>query len=71
MEELKKLEDRKRVVGSTMERTGVVFATEKRRAAFRDDEMFERFVYESDDEASGGDSEDNGNDEDDDEGEGR
>lgn len=46
-EELRKLAERKKVVGPTMEREGARFANKKRRGGFLDDEDFED-VVESD-----------------------
>lgn len=42
--ELQKLKERKKVVGPTMEKTGVRLANSKRRMGFLDDENFEDFV---------------------------
>jgi hypothetical protein len=43
-QELQQLKERKKVIGPTLEKTGVRLANEKRRMGFLDDENFEDIV---------------------------
>lgn len=46
------LEEQKRAIGPTMDRTGCIFASDERRRTFLDDEDFEDEVSESEHDAT-------------------